>query len=689
MSQSQAPPRASHPHQSPRTTHLDGHYQQRHQAQQQTQMHAPHSDSPPGADAALAAAKKKKKKGKGKRVEDGYETPDSRDVHQQQATYQQSGGVPAAPNQLPQGAYAATAQAQADLLATASDLYRRIEADPQGLPDDDAYWTSLPAHLRTFIRNALPLGKFPATTNNDPNARHASTQAMIAVAQQLAQAAHATQRHLYPSLPFDPAIFADLALHSDQPMPLHNHPNGNNPSVPGQPVYSHAHFSTGPNAPPTQPPGEPLPLLYNDYADETGDYEEDYYDEDEPDGANGAMTDGAHPLMHDVSQWRTESGRTVPHPSVNGNGIGSVQAPAAAKKKNKKKKKKTAAMTSTDAPAAPPTPVTPAKQPSTYNPAQHNNGALPSGGRASPAGAPRSGVPPPSSRAAGKQPMTFNSNAASKAAPNGHSHPPAPKRSASSVTGPHGNAANSSAPGHSHPHGPPHPPPQQRIWSTSTAEERERIKDFWLGLTDSERRNLVQVEKQAVLTKMKESQKHTCTCAVCGRKRSAIESELEVLYNMYFEELQQYANHQQQYVKSAGAIPPPPGPGPFPGSIALDSAGNVIGGNALTKAPAAQKPRTAIPQKKALPLPEDDDEYDDDLDDEDYDDDYDEEEEDDEDDVPPPDNTNRRRTPAGNQAPTPTGNDVFPLGTSLTVKGAYCSIVMALAQIHGAKLSRD
>ena len=89
---------------------------------------------------------------------------------------------------------AATAQVQADLLATASDLYRRIEADPHGLPDDEAYWTSLPAHLRTFIRNALPLGQLSPEKPDGP--RHASTQAMIAVAQQLAQAAHASQAPL-------------------------------------------------------------------------------------------------------------------------------------------------------------------------------------------------------------------------------------------------------------------------------------------------------------------------------------------------------------------------------------------------------------------------------------------------------------------------------------------------------------
>ena len=54
----------------------------------------------------------------------------------------------------------------------------------------------------------------------------------------------------------------------------------------------------------------------------------------------------------------------------------------------------------------------------------------------------------------------------------------------------------------------------------AASEERERIKEFWLGLGEDERRNLVKVEKEAVLKKMKEQQKHSCNCAVCGRKRS-------------------------------------------------------------------------------------------------------------------------------------------------------------------------
>ena len=96
---------------------------------------------------------------------------------------------------------------------------------------------------------------------------------------------------------------------------------------------------------------------------------------------------------------------------------------------------------------------------------------------------------------------------------------------------------------------------REKIWNTSSQEERERIKEFWLGLSESERKSLVKVEKDAVLKKMKEQQKHTCSCTVCGRKRTAIEEELEGLYDAYYEELEQYANQPNQ-----GEGPPMLGP---------------------------------------------------------------------------------------------------------------------------------
>jgi hypothetical protein len=57
------------------------------------------------------------------------------------------------------------------------------------------------------------------------------------------------------------------------------------------------------------------------------------------------------------------------------------------------------------------------------------------------------------------------------------------------------------------------------IWYRSDAEEKQRIRDFWLGLGEAERRSLVNLEKEAVLRKMKEQQKQTCSCTVCGKKR--------------------------------------------------------------------------------------------------------------------------------------------------------------------------
>ena len=96
-----------------------------------------------------------------------------------------------------------------------------------------------------------------------------------------------------------------------------------------------------------------------------------------------------------------------------------------------------------------------------------------------------------------------------------------------------------------------------RIWNTSTSAERENIKQFWLELGEDERRSLVKVEKEAVLRKMKEQQKHSCSCTVCGRKRTAIEEELEVLYDAYYEELEQFANHNHGLPNGPPIMPPP------------------------------------------------------------------------------------------------------------------------------------
>lgn len=623
--------------------------------------------------AAVAAAKKKKKKGKGKKADD--------ELGNGIVTSQQISNTP----------FSATAQAQADLLATASDLYRRIEADPQGIPDDDAYWTSLPSHLRTFIRNALPIGQLPASARNDvddPNNKQASTQAMIAVAQQLAQAAHASQLHLkqhppsnnanyqpgnnlpYPPFPFDPSVFADLALQAEQALPLHSHPN----STPDGTAF---HYSHG-NPPPSLPPGEPLPapvVMVNEFDDEQGEFDDDYYSDDDLDHQEVGTIDSRD------GTWSNEMNGS------HANGLVAKIQSAASKKKNKKKKKKGGTdgsmINNTPAPLSAPLPpstipppprsnIVPTNQAPFSNPPTNLNQQTKS-----------TAQPPPSSRAAGKQPMNFN--AAGGKAPalprsvNGvggqnHNHGPVSnamgKRPASNAASSHehgsvngGGAAQSTT----------------RAWSSSSAEERERIKDFWLGLNERERKNLIKIEKDGVLRKMKEQQKHGCSCAVCGRKRSSIEDELEVLYDAYYDELEQYASDQQKYVESGGQVPPPPGPGPFPGSVALDSQGAVIGGNALTKPPAKRQHQHTHPPpinrtKAALP-PEDEDAYDEELEDDEYEDEYeyeDEEEEEEEMDEPEMKSGQRRRGETGPTRPNKKGaNELFNFGSSLTVKGGY------------------
>ncbi|KAL5338699.1 salt tolerance down-regulator-domain-containing protein [Aspergillus crustosus] len=111
---------------------------------------------------------------------------------------------------------------------------------------------------------------------------------------------------------------------------------------------------------------------------------------------------------------------------------------------------------------------------------------------------------------------------------------------------------------HSHSHSTPKSGKVRSIWNTSTQEERENIKTFWLELREEDRRQLVKVEKDAVLKKMKEQQKHSCSCTVCGRKRTAIEEELEVLYDAYYEELEQYANNTQGTFERGPPMVPPP-----------------------------------------------------------------------------------------------------------------------------------
>lgn len=184
------------------------------------------------------------------------------------------------------------------------------------------------------------------------------------------------------------------------------------------------------------------------------------------------------------------------------------------------------------------------------------------------------------------------------------------------------------------------------IWNTSSVEERQRIKEYWLSLGENERKALVKIEKNDVLKKMKDQQKHSCSCTVCGRKRVAIEEELEVLYDAYYQELEQYANHNQQFSENGTTMLPP---ARRYANLAPKSSTNGL-------PPPVQSRKGTRGRVEELP----DDQDEEDLDDEELDDEEEYSEEDYDD-----------AEYSGDEQETfpPEANEFFTFGKSLTVKG--------------------
>ncbi|KAG9311132.1 salt tolerance down-regulator-domain-containing protein [Chiua virens] len=651
---------------------------------------------------------------------------------------------------LSQTSAGVTTQVHGEILATPGDIHwRNIEVQANGrtgartaplnshppLPKtngangpvlaDDEYWSSFPPHIKNFAQTMYNIAQ--QMVQSDTYLKNGTATATATMA---TKGVPGYPPGAYPSLPFDPSIFSDPAFTLS--------------------VEQAAAAALGAVSPsPGQPPRGPLPqtnvVLLNEF--EGGEHEfaeEDYYSEDEVDG-NIEDEDLEDEFDLEPHPARPRTGPTATNPDAVAHVVLSYGETAGGRPARKtgvstktsittKQNKQTkTAKSPAEAPVARSVPNTATA--GEFRPASSAPETGPEKGGIRPTGAvdltkrpPLTAAnampptrkenltsnPPPSSRAQGKQPMAYpptaatattttTTNSATTALPANAQQPARTARAQSKApisTNPysHNHTHHHPSPPSSNastPHKPRPPaatpstkPPQNnnKIWSTSTTEERERIKEFWLGLGEDERHNLVKIEKDTVLKKMKEQQKHSCSCAVCGRKRHAIEEELEVLYDAYYEELEQYANYQQRYVNSGGTIPPPPGPGPFPGSVELDKNGAVIG-HPHTK-PTHHPPRSnrtpALTNGRKPPKHEsefDDDEGDDDdyEEEDEYDDDDEEEEEEEEeegaeeedDDVKPRDRRNTgsrgRRPVNGNKA---NGRDgLFNLGSSLTVTG--------------------
>ena len=566
---------------------------------------------------------------------------------------------------------AATAQVQADLLATASDLYRRIEADPHGLRDDEAYWKSLPAHLRTFIRNALPLGQFASggtTAATDPAApadvmpRHASTQAMIAVAQQLAQAAHASQV---------PA--SDLYRHKQKFM-QHASPHG--PQVPHVPGM-------------TLPVGDDGDLVFVDGFD-------DEETELEPSYASDEAVDEKHSVSseHEKKKKSKKKKKKAPAQAVSSPPAVPAGAPTAAPAQVQAQLQ---AQAQTQAPT--PTPVsvpsmdrrlastTPLAPVGATTPTMGPKRSMPT----VPVAAPH--APLPSSRAAGKLPMMFHT-----ATRTGAAAPPPPAPAPTSAPPPPHSAmqrrtkSSLNVNGEHAPMFPMHmagaaPPPSGSALTIGSAEERDKIHEFWLSLSRQERRALVEADEQNVLRRLKEYQRHACTCAICVRKRMTIDAKICELYGLYYDAVETHATRKtgpvdRTFAAAAAAVAAAAGdggpelqsPGPFPGSVALDSHGGVIGANLILaryslrtrRRKLGTYPETPNSERRLIPDigAETDDMYYDELDDEEYEDDVleDEYEDDFDDEIERHD----RRLHPGGQCFSP---DCYCINSTLTVKG--------------------
>ena len=87
------------------------------------------------------------------------------------------------------------------------------------------------------------------------------------------------------------------------------------------------------------------------------------------------------------------------------------------------------------------------------------------------------------------------------------------------------------------------------VWDADADKtEQEKLREFWIGLKEDERRELVKIEKHAILKEMKGQQRYICSCSVCGRRREVLEEELEMLYDAYYDELA----HEKDLIAAGG-----------------------------------------------------------------------------------------------------------------------------------------
>lgn len=479
--------------------------------------------------------------------------------------------------QPPSSTLAHPAATPSDLLSTASDLYRQIEAaaasalsshpsfaasfppnvsstgqqqsGPQsaqqqqqgGTPAtgnisnaassaDEAYWTSLPQHLRQFIRSALPLAAGWTSGPNGqpvPAATPGTTSTTIPLAGLVSGLAGATSTTTNTGGALPPLTHEQLSSAAAQlaqmvqsnwgqfglgPVP----PNGTVPrsatlqqqqqqqqggNNTHQATISLGSFPVG--MPTREQMEEAIGSIGGQFAG--GEFTMTMG----PTGAFPAPPPPPPPAAPPAAAANAEPVIDDTEDEDAGANEGGTSASAAAKKKNTKKKKKERERAAAAAAAAA-TAAAAAQQKEAAEAEAFRQRALDvANAEAYAAAAVAAKVPAP--------PGAYPSSAG---APQQH------QPSQSTVNGTSQANASSGSNHHAQVNNNQHSNNTNANAKAGPSSEREQIRDFWLGLKEQDRRALVKVEKEAVLKKMKQamsgSQGGACSCGVCGRKRCVL-----------------------------------------------------------------------------------------------------------------------------------------------------------------------
>ena len=417
-----------------------------------------------------------------------------------------NGGGAAGRSSLGAAGADATAAAQAELLATANELYQRMDAGGGGLRPDGAYWAALPAHIRNFVRTASLSPPLRAADGNE----RAKAQAMYAIAQQMAQTGEPGES------PVDDDGDGDDAPEGDAVKTARSWPG--EVSLPADPSF----FADAEFAAALEQQGEDGGIIGVGVgvAEVKGCEGGDLREEREEAEWTGRGRSGVG-CPADDREVPTRDGKLVTSSAVTDSEFLPKAEAAAAPSATAAKPARTqpnavanaeaSALNNMPTHAKQPSSRAQGKQPMNYPPPPPSAAMTTTSTTASTTAQQKTNAPSPttrSSRAASKAPLQPH------AYPHTHPHHhPSPPSSNTSQTPKHRPSSNQVPASRNNASA------INKIWSTSSTEERERIKEFWLGLGEQDRRNLVKLEKEAVLKKMKEQQRHSCACAVCGRKR--------------------------------------------------------------------------------------------------------------------------------------------------------------------------